>query len=295
MIDAWAAAAVRLKKGGYDGCDIPFYGGHLLENFLSPLANRRTDEYGGSLENRLRLAREVLRGRPGRRGPRLHHRRPPQRRPLRARRAHPGGPARGRAPDRRPGDRRLLDGERLEHGDAASTRRWSPPRSTIPTGSTTSWPRSRGPWSGSRSSWRAGCRRPSRPRRRSPPGVCDLVGMTRAIIADPELPRKTPGGPARRHPRLRRRQRGVHRSPPPGQGDRLRPEPGDRARGRAGRDPPGRAAEARRRGRRRGGRAGGRAGGRDPRTPGDAARGHAGRWAARSSPPPGRRSARTTR
>src|SRR5437588_10715590 len=61
VIDCWAAAAVRLKKGGYDGCDIPFYGGHLLENFISPLANTRTDEYGGSLENRLRLPTEVLR------------------------------------------------------------------------------------------------------------------------------------------------------------------------------------------------------------------------------------------
>ena len=60
VIDAWAAAAVRLQQGGFDGCDIPFYGGHLLENFLSPLSNRRTDEYGGSLPNRLRLGREVL-------------------------------------------------------------------------------------------------------------------------------------------------------------------------------------------------------------------------------------------
>jgi 2,4-dienoyl-CoA reductase-like NADH-dependent reductase (Old Yellow Enzyme family)/thioredoxin reductase len=61
VIDAWAAAAVRLKKGGYDGCDIPIYGGHLLENFLSRLANTRTDEYGGSLDNRMRLTHEVLR------------------------------------------------------------------------------------------------------------------------------------------------------------------------------------------------------------------------------------------
>ena len=53
VVDAWSAAAVRLQKGGYDGCDIPFYGGHLLENFLSPLTNKRTDEYGG-------LARESL-------------------------------------------------------------------------------------------------------------------------------------------------------------------------------------------------------------------------------------------
>jgi len=61
VIDAWAAAAVRLKKGGYDGADIPLYGGHLLENFISPLANTRSDEYGGTLENRLRLPTEVLR------------------------------------------------------------------------------------------------------------------------------------------------------------------------------------------------------------------------------------------
>ncbi|HEV8308514.1 MAG TPA: FAD-dependent oxidoreductase [Methylomirabilota bacterium] len=61
VIDAWAAAAVRLKRGGFDGCDLPFYGGHLVENFLSPLSNTRTDEYGGTFDNRLRLALEVVR------------------------------------------------------------------------------------------------------------------------------------------------------------------------------------------------------------------------------------------
>ena len=61
VVDAWVAAALRLKRGGYDGADIPLYGGHLLENFLSPLANTRTDEYGGNLDNRLRLPTEVLR------------------------------------------------------------------------------------------------------------------------------------------------------------------------------------------------------------------------------------------
>ena len=64
-------------------------------------------------------------------------------------------------------------------------------------------------------------------------GVCDMVGMTRALIADPELPRKTMRGAGRRHPGLRRGQRGLHRPAPPGQGDRLRPEPDDRPRGRA--------------------------------------------------------------
>jgi mycofactocin system FadH/OYE family oxidoreductase 2 len=61
VVDAWAAAAVRLQRGGFDGCDLPFYGGHLVENFLSPLTNTRTDEYGGSFDNRLRLALEVVR------------------------------------------------------------------------------------------------------------------------------------------------------------------------------------------------------------------------------------------
>src|SRR3989454_2878425 len=62
VVDAWAAAAVRLKKGGYDGADIPLYGGHLLENFISPLANTRPDEYGGRLHNRLPLPRGGVRG-----------------------------------------------------------------------------------------------------------------------------------------------------------------------------------------------------------------------------------------
>jgi 2,4-dienoyl-CoA reductase-like NADH-dependent reductase (Old Yellow Enzyme family)/thioredoxin reductase len=60
VVDAWTAAAVRLKKGRFDGCDIPCYGGHLLDQFLSPLSNTRTDEYGGSLDNRLRLTSQVL-------------------------------------------------------------------------------------------------------------------------------------------------------------------------------------------------------------------------------------------
>lgn len=60
VVDAWAAAALRLQKGGFDGCDIPCYGGHLLDQFLSPLSNKRTDEYGGDLDHRLRLTREVL-------------------------------------------------------------------------------------------------------------------------------------------------------------------------------------------------------------------------------------------
>jgi dimethylglycine catabolism A len=60
LVDAFGQAARHVKAGGYDGVDLSCWGGHLTEQFLSPLANRRTDEYGGSLENRLRFCLETL-------------------------------------------------------------------------------------------------------------------------------------------------------------------------------------------------------------------------------------------
>ena len=60
LVDAFARAAVHVKLGGYDGVDLSLWGGHLTEQFLSPVSNRRSDEYGGSLENRLRFCLEIL-------------------------------------------------------------------------------------------------------------------------------------------------------------------------------------------------------------------------------------------
>jgi N,N-dimethylglycine/sarcosine dehydrogenase len=60
LVEAFAAAALRVKQSGYDGVEITSYGGHLIEQFWSPHVNHRTDEYGGSLENRLRFGREVI-------------------------------------------------------------------------------------------------------------------------------------------------------------------------------------------------------------------------------------------
>jgi len=60
LIDAFGQAARHVKAGGYDGVDLSCWGGHLTEQFLSPVSNRRTDEYGGSLENRLRFCLETL-------------------------------------------------------------------------------------------------------------------------------------------------------------------------------------------------------------------------------------------
>ncbi len=54
----YGLAALRCKEGGLDGIET-LTGGHLIGQFLSPHTNRRTDAYGGSIENRVRFALEV--------------------------------------------------------------------------------------------------------------------------------------------------------------------------------------------------------------------------------------------
>lgn len=58
---SFAAGAVRAKKAGFDAVQIHAAHGYLLSEFLSPYFNRRTDEYGGPVENRARLVLEVYR------------------------------------------------------------------------------------------------------------------------------------------------------------------------------------------------------------------------------------------
>lgn len=58
--DAFAAAALRAVSAGYDGVEIHGAHGYLLDQFYSPLTNRRTDDYGGTLENRLRFLLETV-------------------------------------------------------------------------------------------------------------------------------------------------------------------------------------------------------------------------------------------
>jgi NADPH2 dehydrogenase len=53
-------ASLRVKKAGFDGVEIHNCHGFILSQFLSPLTNLRTDEYGGSLENRSRLLLEIV-------------------------------------------------------------------------------------------------------------------------------------------------------------------------------------------------------------------------------------------
>ena len=59
VVQLFADAAVRVKKAGFDGVQIHCAHGYLLSHFISPIFNRRTDEYGGSVENRLRIVLEV--------------------------------------------------------------------------------------------------------------------------------------------------------------------------------------------------------------------------------------------
>ena len=62
LIEQFVSAARRVKAAGADGVELHAAHGYLLQQFLSSYTNRRDDEYGGSLTNRMRLLKEIIEG-----------------------------------------------------------------------------------------------------------------------------------------------------------------------------------------------------------------------------------------
>lgn len=60
IIDEFVQAAIKAREAGFDGVEIHGANGYLLDEFLKSEINHRTDEYGGSIENRARLVIEVV-------------------------------------------------------------------------------------------------------------------------------------------------------------------------------------------------------------------------------------------
>ena len=60
VIAQYRAAAGRAKKAGFDGIELHAANGYLIDQFLQDGSNKRTDRYGGSIENRARFLFEVV-------------------------------------------------------------------------------------------------------------------------------------------------------------------------------------------------------------------------------------------
>ncbi|WP_244567566.1 alkene reductase [Bradyrhizobium erythrophlei] len=60
ILDQYRAAARNAKKAGFDGVELMAANGHLMDQFLQDNTNKRTDQYGGTVENRMRLLVEVV-------------------------------------------------------------------------------------------------------------------------------------------------------------------------------------------------------------------------------------------
>ena len=61
-IQDYVEAAKRCKAAGFDGVEVHSANGYLVDQFLQSCSNKRTDEYGGSMENRIRMLKEIVEG-----------------------------------------------------------------------------------------------------------------------------------------------------------------------------------------------------------------------------------------
>ncbi|MCG7385653.1 NAD(P)/FAD-dependent oxidoreductase [Paenibacillus sp. ACRRY] len=60
IMEQFADSAARLKRAGFDGIEIHAHAGYLIDQFMSPIWNKREDDYGGSTEKRMRFAVEIV-------------------------------------------------------------------------------------------------------------------------------------------------------------------------------------------------------------------------------------------
>jgi len=60
LIKDWVNASIRVKRSGFDGVEVHGSHGYLINQFISPHTNKRTDKWGGKLENRLRFAKYIV-------------------------------------------------------------------------------------------------------------------------------------------------------------------------------------------------------------------------------------------
>ena len=79
IVRGYALVARHVREGGFDGAELQSSHSSLMRQFFSPYYNRRGDAYGGSLENRMRFALEVIARGTRRDRARLHARHPPVR------------------------------------------------------------------------------------------------------------------------------------------------------------------------------------------------------------------------
>ena len=62
VIEGYIQSAINAHKAGFDGIEIHAANGYLLDQFLTPYTNLRNDEYGGTIENRFRVIKEIIQG-----------------------------------------------------------------------------------------------------------------------------------------------------------------------------------------------------------------------------------------